>query len=159
MELTHLNNQGHGKMVDLGDKEETKRIAIAQSIISMNDEAYDAIIHQRLKKGDALSIAQVAGIQAVKQTSHLIPMAHPLSITSVDIHFYPDDEKKLIKIECEVHVFGKTGVEMEALCGASICALTIYDMAKALDKSMRIDDTYLCEKIGGKSGHYERVKD
>lgn len=159
MGLTHLNNQGHGKMVDVSNKNETQRIALAQAKISMNAEAYEAIIHQRLKKGDALAIAQVAGIQAVKQTSNLIPMAHPLMITSVDIQFYPNDEKQEIRIECEVHCFGKTGVEMEALSGASVCALTIYDMAKALDKSMRIDDIYLLEKQGGKSGHYERSQD
>lgn len=156
MTLTHLNDQGYGQMVDVSDKKESLREAIAHARISMNAEAYDAIVHQRIQKGDALAVAQVAGIQAAKLTSMLIPMTHPLALTKVDLSYSFDEKNHCIDIQSLVRCLGVTGVEMEALTAASTCALTIYDMAKALDKSMSISDIYLVKKTGGKSGEYLR---
>jgi cyclic pyranopterin monophosphate synthase len=156
MELTHINEQGRGQMVNVGDKSITSRAATAQAIIHMNELTYKAIMDKEVKKGDVLAVAQVAGIQAVKKTSELIPMAHPLFLTGINILFYPEVSNCSIRILCHVSCEGKTGVEMEALTGASVCALTIYDMAKALDPTMRITDIVLIEKKGGKSGHYVR---
>ena len=156
MTFTHINQHGYGKMVEVGDKEITHRMASAHAKISMNSETFTAIQRGQLKKGDVLAVAQVAGIQAVKRCSDLIPLAHPLMITGIDIDYSFDENTSAIHIECQVRCDGKTGVEMEALTGASVCALTIYDMAKALDKSMRIDEIYVMEKRGGKSGHYLR---
>ncbi len=157
MTFTHMNQQGYGKMVDVGDKDITHRIAKAQAKISMTHDSFRAIQLGHLKKGDVLAVAQVAGIQAVKRCADLIPMAHPLLLSGIDIDYQLDETTASIQIICTVRCDGKTGVEMEALMGASVCALTIYDMAKALDKSMRIDDVYVLEKIGGKSGHYQRT--
>lgn len=156
MTLTHLNDQGYGQMVDVSDKKESLREAIAHASISMSAEAYDAIVHQRIQKGDALAVAQVAGIQAAKLTSMLIPMTHPLALTKVDLSYSFDEKNHRIDIQSLVRCLGVTGVEMEALTAASTCALTIYDMAKALDKSMCISDIYLVKKTGGKSGEYLR---
>jgi len=156
MKLTHINEQGHGQMVDVTQKMITSRTAIAQAVIHMNEITYNAIMNKQMKKGDVLSVAQVGGIQAVKKTSELIPMAHPLLLTGINILFQQDDTNFSIKVVCKVTCEGKTGVEMEALTGATVCALTIYDMAKAMDSSMNITDIYLIEKIGGKSGHYVR---
>ena len=156
MELTHINEQGHGQMVDVSEKNISTRVASAQAVIHMNDKTYHAIMNKEMKKGDVLSVAQVAGIQAVKKTSELIPMAHPLLLTGINIMFYEDEKTHSIRIICTVKCEGKTGVEMEALTGASVSALTIYDMAKAMDPSMKITDIVLIEKKGGKSGHYVR---
>lgn len=156
MELTHINEQGHGQMVDVSEKNISTRVASAQAVIHMNDKTYHAIMNKEMKKGDVLSVAQVAGIQAVKKTSELIPMAHPLLLTGINIMFYEDEKTHSIRIICTVKCEGKTGVEMEALTGASVSALTIYDMAKAMDPSMKITDIVLIEKTGGKSGHYVR---
>ena len=156
MELTHINEQGRGQMVDVSSKDVTSRVASAQAIIQMNEKTFHAISNKEIKKGDVLSVAQVAGIQAVKKTSDLIPMSHPLLLTSINILFYEDEKSHSIRIVCTVSCEGKTGVEMEALTGASVSALTIYDMAKAMDPSMKITDIVLIEKKGGKSGHYVR---
>lgn len=156
MELTHINDQGRGQMVDVSSKDVTSRVASAQAIIQMNEKTFHAISNKEIKKGDVLSVAQVAGIQAVKKTSDLIPMSHPLLLTSINIRFYEDEKSHSIRIVCTVSCEGKTGVEMEALTGASVSALTIYDMAKAMDPSMKITDIVLIEKKGGKSGHYVR---
>ena len=156
MELTHINEQGHGQMVDVSEKNISTRVASAQAVIHMNDKTYHAIMNKEMKKGDVLSVAQVAGIQAVKKTSELIPMAHPLLLTGINIMFYEEEKTHSIRIICTVTCEGKTGVEMEALTGASVSALTIYDMAKAMDPSMKITDIVLIEKTGGKSGHYVR---
>jgi cyclic pyranopterin phosphate synthase len=156
MELTHINEQGRGQMVDVSSKDVTSRVASAQAIIHMNEKTFHAISNKEIKKGDVLSVAQVAGIQAVKKTSDLIPMSHPLLLTSINILFYEDEKSHSIRIVCTVSCEGKTGVEMEALTGASVSALTIYDMAKAMDPSMKITDIILIEKKGGKSGHYVR---
>lgn len=159
MSFTHFNEQGHGQMVDVSKKQITLRKAIATARIQMTAETYEAILEGRMKKGDVLAVAQVAGIQAVKKTSELIPMTHPLLLTGIDITFATNEYLHAIEIFCTVSCEGKTGVEMEALTGASVCALTIYDMAKAMDPSMRIDEIYLLEKEGGKSGHYVRQDD
>lgn len=156
MELTHINEQGHGQMVDVSEKNISTRVASAQAVIHMNDKTYHAIMNKEMKKGDVLSVAQVAGIQAVKKTSELIPMAHPLLLTGINIMFNEEENTHSIRIICTVKCEGKTGVEMEALTGASVSALTIYDMAKAMDPSMKITDIVLIEKKGGKTGHYVR---
>jgi cyclic pyranopterin phosphate synthase len=159
MTFTHFNEQGHGHMVDVSEKQITQRKAIATARIQMTSETYEAILEGRMKKGDVLAVAQVAGIQAVKKTSDLIPMTHPLLLTGIDITFATNEYLHAFEIFCTVSCEGKTGVEMEALTGATVCALTIYDMAKAMDPSMRIDEIYLLEKVGGKSGHYVRQDD
>lgn len=156
--LTHFNSEGRAKMVDISDKEVSSRVAIARSSIFISKEVYDAIQNQKIKKGDVLSVAQVAGIMAAKQTSSLIPMCHPIPISGVNITFdWEESEKDIeLKIQSEVKTVGSTGVEMEALTAASITALTIYDMCKAVDKSITIGSTYLLEKSGGKSGDFKR---
>jgi cyclic pyranopterin monophosphate synthase len=157
--LTHFNEDGRAKMVDIANKEATARTAIAMSSVQMSYEVYNAIQNQKIKKGDVLSVAQVAGIMAAKQTSSLIPMCHPISISGINITFNWKELQNNIElsIQTEVKTVGSTGVEMEALTAASITALTIYDMCKAVDKSMLIGSTYLLEKSGGKSGDYKRI--
>ncbi|MBU2701067.1 cyclic pyranopterin phosphate synthase [Sporomusaceae bacterium BoRhaA] len=158
MEFTHFNEAGHARMVDVSEKGDTVRIAIAQAIVHMKQTTLMAIKSGGIKKGDVLGVAQVAGIMGAKQTSTLIPMCHPLMLTSVDITFDIDEEKSWIVIRCQVKTTGKTGVEMEAMSGVSIAALTIYDMSKAVDRWMSITDIQLLEKAGGKSGHVMRDK-
>ena len=154
MELTHFNNEGHARMVDVTEKEVTCREAIAEGVVYMSEQTIQAIVDGNIKKGDVLSVAQVAGIMAAKKTSDIIPMCHPLMLTSVDISF--DVKKTEIGIRAIVKCKGETGVEMEALTAVSTAALTIYDMCKAIQKDMIIGDIKLLEKIGGKSGHYKR---
>jgi len=158
MDLTHLNKEGRAKMVDVTEKSDTVRIAKAISTISMKKETLKRIIDGGIKKGDVLSVSQVAGIMAAKKTSDIIPMCHPLLLTSVDISFNHDIEKNELYIESTVSLKGKTGVEMEALTAVSVAALTIYDMCKAIDKAIIIKETKLLEKTGGKSGTYRRNK-
>lgn len=143
-------------MVEVGEKEDTKRIAIARGSIKMDSKTMDIIKEGKMKKGDVLSVAQVAGIMAAKRTSENIPMCHNIFITGVDIDFCLDEEKFVIHIEALVRTIGKTGVEMEALNAVSTAALTIYDMCKAVDKGMVISDIRLIKKSGGKSGNYIR---
>lgn len=154
MELTHLNNEGRAKMVDVTDKAITNRLAVAEGIIYMDKETVDAITGGTVKKGDVLSVAQVAGIMATKKTSDIIPMCHPLMITGADISFEVKETSIIIRstVKCK----GETGVEMEALTGVSVAALTIYDMCKAIQKDMTIGEIKLVEKSGGKSGDYKR---
>ena len=154
MELTHFNNEGHARMVDVTEKEVTCREAIAEGVVYMSEQTIQAIVDGNIKKGDVLSVAQVAGIMAAKKTSDIIPMCHPLMLTSVDISF--NVKKTEIGIRATVKCKGETGVEMEALTAVSTAALTIYDMCKAIQKDMIIGDIKLLEKIGGKSGHYKR---
>jgi cyclic pyranopterin monophosphate synthase len=151
-ELTHLNSAGEAHMVDVGAKAETKRVAEAQALVSMSREAFDAIVQGNLKKGDALGTARIAGIMAAKRTSELIPLCHPIALTKVEITLTPDNGH--IRVQSHVECYGKTGVEMEALTAASVAALTIYDMAKAIDRSMVISDVQLLYKAGGKSGEF-----
>ncbi len=154
MKFTHFNEEGRAHMVEVGEKEDTKRVAIARGKIFMKKETIEMIKEGLIKKGDVLSVAQVGGIMGCKQTSNLIPMCHNINLTGVDIRF--NVEKDYIEIESEVKTVGKTGVEMEALTGVSIAALAIYDMCKAVDKNMVIDDIKLMKKTGGKSGIYIR---
>ena len=153
-ELTHFDSKGNAVMVDVTDKEITERVAVAGGVIAVNEEVYEAIKNGTAKKGDVLGTARIAGIMAAKKTSDLIPMCHPLMLTKVTIDFEYEDEKRQIKCICTAKLSGKTGVEMEALTGVSVALLTIYDMCKALDRSMRILDIHLMEKKGGKSGHF-----
>lgn len=156
MNLTHLNEEGRARMVDVSEKDDSARIAIAQAVVQMQSETLARIKTGGIEKGDVLAVAQVAGVMAAKQTASLIPMCHPLMLTSVDISFQFDEENSRIIIEARVKTTGKTGVEMEAMTAASIAALTIYDMSKAVDRWMVLSDVKLLEKAGGKSGHVQR---
>ena len=159
-EFTHINAQGNAKMVDVSDKSITKRTAVAHSSITVNEAIYKQIIEHTNKKGNVLNTAQIAGIMAAKNTSTIIPMCHPLSLTGIDIAFEWDTTSSYtLNIEATGSTLGKTGVEMEALTAASATALTVYDMTKALDKGMVIGETYLISKSGGKSGDYQRASD
>lgn len=153
MELTHFNEQGRARMVDVSKKQVTSRTAAARSRVQMDPETLTAIKAGRISKGDVLAVAQVAGIMAAKQTSAWIPMCHPLPLTGVDISF-SDNSKDELYIEATVKTTGKTGVEMEALTAVSAAALTVYDMCKALQKDMIIGPTLLVSKSGGKNGDY-----
>tara|TARA_R110002072_G_scaffold79652_1_gene183558 strand:- start:1080 stop:1562 length:483 start_codon:yes stop_codon:yes gene_type:complete len=154
--LTHQDDDGRIRMVDVGGKDETERRAVATGRITMNQTAYQAIRDGQGPKGDALKTAELAGIMAAKKTSDLIPLCHPLPITKAKVAISASDEISGFIIRAEVRTRGRTGVEMEALTAVSVAALTIYDMAKALDKSMRISDIVLQQKTGGKSGDYQR---
>lgn len=157
MKLTHFNEEGRAHMVEVGDKDDTKRIAIARGSISMKRDTVEMIRNGMIEKGDVLSVAQIAGIMGAKRTSELIPMCHNISLTGMDIRFNILDTG--IEIESEVRTTGKTGVEMEALTAVSIAALTIYDMCKAVDKDMEVGAIGLIKKTGGKSGEYIREED
>lgn len=150
MNFTHFNEKGRAHMVEVSDKRDTLRLAIARSVVYMKAETVKAITSSEIKKGDVLSVAQVAGIMGAKKTSELIPMCHPLMLTGVDLDFAVFEDR--IEIEGQVKTYGKTGVEMEALSAVTLAALTIYDMCKAVDKEMVIGNTYLAHKSGGKSG-------
>lgn len=154
--LSHFDHNGNAIMVDVSEKNITERTAVARGKIKVNPEIMDAIIHQKSKKGDVLGVARVAGIMAVKQTSSLIPMCHTLCINKCSVDFLVGEEEGEVTAICTVKVDGKTGVEMEALTGVSVALLTIYDMCKAIDKSMEITEIHLERKTGGKSGDYER---
>jgi len=151
--LTHFDEEGASRMVDVGNKDITERIAVASAKIKMKPETFRLVMDKKMQKGDVLEVARVAGIMAAKQTSDLIPLCHPLNITSVKIDF-ENNSKDTIEIFAEVRVAGKTGVEMEALTSASVCAITIYDMCKSADKEMVIQDIHLAKKTGGKSGTF-----
>ena len=153
-DFTHLDEDGRVRMVDVGDKNATKRVAVVGGRIFMQPETLERIMDARVKKGNVLEAARIAGVMAAKKTSDLIPMCHPLNITHARIDFDFDRENNAIDIEAEVSLTGKTGVEMEALTAASVAALTIYDMCKSYDKGMKISDIYLKSKSGGKSGTY-----
>ena len=152
--LTHLDEEGKAHMVDVGQKTITKRVAVARGRVQMEPETLRLIREGAMKKGDVLTVAQIAGIQAAKQTHNLIPMCHPLMLNHISLSFTFNEEDSNIEIEGRVRVSGKTGVEMEALTAVSVAALTIYDMAKAVDRGMRITDIGVVEKRGGKSGDY-----
>ena len=157
--LTHFDAEGNAVMVDVGGKAETERVAYAAGKITMSGEAFAKVKGGEMAKGDVLGIARVAGIMAAKQVDRLIPLAHPLLITKVNIDFCLQAEDNSIEIFSTVGIYGKTGVEMEALTAVSVAALTIYDMCKAVDKSMVIGDIRLLKKTGGKSGTYIRKDD
>ncbi len=151
--LTHIDENGTSRMVDVSEKEVTERMAVAHARVTMKPETFKLIMDKKVTKGDVLGVARVAGIMAAKKTNELIPMCHPLSINSVKID-YKNNNQDSIEITSEVKVSAKTGVEMEALTAASICALTIYDMCKSADRSMLISEVYLVKKSGGKSGTF-----
>lgn len=156
-DFTHFNEQGRAKMVDVSNKETSTRVAIAHSSIQVNEKIYNQIQNGKNKKGDVLGTAQIAGIMAAKNTSQLIPMCHPLQLTGVDIKFNWDvEDLNILNITATVKTKGQTGVEMEALTAASVSALTIYDMCKAVDKGMIIGETYLSHKSGGVNGDFNR---
>ena len=155
--LTHLDERGAARMVDVSDKAVTARSATAQAIVEMKPETLDLILSGTAKKGDVLATARIAGIMAAKKTSDLIPLCHPLAIAKAEVEFTPQGDAMLM-IAATVKVEGKTGVEMEALTAASVAALTVYDMCKAVDRGMRIRDICLVEKTGGKSGRYTQSK-
>ncbi len=152
--LTHFDKSGNARMVDVSDKNKTERVAIAVSRIKVSEETLNLIKAGKIGKGDVLGVARVAGIMACKQTSNLIPMCHPLMISSCNIDFEINEELTCIDIKATVKIVDKTGVEMEALTAATIAALTIYDMCKAVDKKMVIEGTHLLKKTGGKSGEF-----
>lgn len=157
--MTHFDDKGNAVMVDVSEKDVTSRVAVASGLIRVNDEVMQAVVNGTSKKGDVLGVARIAGIMAVKQTSNLIPMCHTLLISKCEILFEINEEKNEILARCLVKVEGKTGVEMEALTGVSVTLLTIYDMCKAIDKTMEISEIRLEEKDGGKSGHFVNIKE
>jgi cyclic pyranopterin phosphate synthase len=152
--LTHINESGRAKMVDVGEKDETLRIATARGRVTMLPETFERIVNGGVKKGDVLAVAQVAGIMGAKRTSDLVPMCHPIFLTGVDMTFMPDEARAAIEIEAVAKTIGRTGVEMEALSAVTTAALTIYDMVKAMDRTMVIEDVRLVQKSGGKSGDF-----
>lgn len=152
--FTHFDENGNAIMVDVSEKKETTRVAVAVSNISASKETIQKIKDNKIEKGDVLGVARVAGISASKKTWDLIPMCHPLLISSSSVDFEIDEEKSKIKVISTVKITGKTGVEMEALTSCTVASLTIYDMCKAVDKKMIIENTYLLKKTGGKSGEF-----
>ncbi|WP_461210631.1 cyclic pyranopterin monophosphate synthase MoaC [Desulfocurvus sp. DL9XJH121] len=152
--LTHVDEAGDARMVDVGDKTPTKRVAVAETVVRLAPETYSLLVGGALPKGDALGTAKVAGVLAAKSTHQLIPMCHPLPLSYVDVRFFPDEASNSIRVEAEARTTGVTGVEMEALTAAQVAALTIYDMCKAVQKDIVIDGCRLLSKTGGKSGEY-----
>ena len=156
MKLTHFDKKGKSQMVDVSKKKETIRVAVARSRVLMKSQTFRMINNREIAKGDVFEVARLAGIMAAKRTAELIPLCHPLKITSINIDFRNDNKKNMIEIQTTVKASDKTGVEMEALTAASIAALTIYDMCKSVDREMEIREICLLEKSGGKSGHFIR---
>ncbi|NLP43591.1 MAG: cyclic pyranopterin monophosphate synthase MoaC [Peptococcaceae bacterium] len=154
--LTHFNQEGRAKMVDVSNKADTERVAVARGEIRMKPETLALVKDKALAKGDVLAVSQVAAVMGAKKTAEIIPMCHPLFLSGIDVSFTIDEEQSKIDIEARVKTTGKTGVEMEALTAVSIAALTIYDMCKAAEKDMVIGNIYLQSKSGGKSGSYNR---
>ena len=155
--LSHLDIQGNAQMVDVSDKGQTERIAVATGQVSMDPKTLELIDSGGHKKGDVIAVARIAGIQAAKRCSELIPLCHPLMLTSINVELVISREKSAVLIESSCKLNGQTGVEMEALTAVSVAALTIYDMCKAVDKNMVIEGICLQEKSGGRSGHYQRA--
>lgn len=155
-DFSHLDGSGRGRMVEVGEKEVTRREALARGWVSMNPETLARIQEGGVAKGDVLGVAQVAGIMGAKRTHELIPLCHPLRLSGVDLDFRPDPGESRVHIEARVRADERTGVEMEALTAVSAAALTLYDMCKALDRDMTIGGIRLVEKSGGRSGHYSR---
>jgi cyclic pyranopterin phosphate synthase len=153
--LTHLDETGQAKMVDVGRKSDSERLAVARGAVIMEPDTLQLIKEGALKKGDVLTLAEVAGIMAAKRTSELIPLCHPLLLNKIDVSCTVNEETSCVEIQASVRVHGKTGVEMEALTAVSVAALTIYDMAKAVDRGMRLTDIRVVYKEGGKSGIFQ----
>jgi len=155
--LTHFNADGDAHMVNVGDKPQTHRVAVAAGDIHMLENTFNLILQGGHKKGDVLAIARIAGIMAAKKTAELIPLCHPLPISHIDIQLRPDPDSYSIQCQARVETINQTGVEMEALMAVQICLLTIYDMCKAVDRSMTINSVQVLEKSGGKSGDWLRT--
>ena len=155
-DFTHFNDQGRAKMVDVGQKERTCRTAVAAARVLVNDETFALIKTGGMKKGDVLTVAQIAGIMGAKRTPDMIPMCHPIIIDGIDLDIFLDEDRKSVEIKATVSCMGRTGVEMEALTAASTAALTVYDMCKAVQKDIIITDIRLLEKTGGVHGDYQR---
>ena len=153
--LTHIDSQGHAHMVDVSEKDITTRVAHAEAFVEMMPETLALITQGKHKKGDVLAVARIAGIQAAKKCSDLIPLCHPLMLTKVGVDLIPEVEFNRVRIRTMCKLNGRTGVEMEALCAASVAALTLYDMCKAVDRGMTINGLRVMEKQGGKSGHWQ----
>lgn len=158
-DFTHFNPQGRAKMVDVGDKPSTRRTAAAAARVLVNEETFRLIQTGGMKKGDVLTVAQIAGIMGAKRTPDLIPMCHPILLDGVDLSLMLDEDRKSVEIAATVSCGGSTGVEMEALAAASIAALTVYDMCKAVQKDMVITDVRLLDKTGGVHGDYHRKEE
>ena len=154
-DFTHFDEKGNARMVDVSDKAVTRRTATAQGKISVSRDLMDTILSKSVKKGDVLTVAQVAGIMSTRRTADLIPMAHPLGLMHANVTFEIDEEACEIKVLCTAVCEGKTGVELEALTGVSVALLTIYDMCKSVDRRMVMGDIHLIEKTGGKSGDFK----
>ena len=152
--LTHLGQRGQARMVDVGDKAVTARVAVAEGRVVMTAQTLETVLAGDAKKGDVLGAARIAGIMAAKRTHELIPLCHPLPVSQIAVDIEPDRTLPGLRVQAQVKVSGKTGVEMEALTAVSVACLTIYDMAKAIERGMRIDGIRLIEKTGGKSGRY-----
>ena len=152
MSLTHVDEQGRARMIDVTEKQDTHRVAIARGEVLMLAETLRLVAQNQIAKGDVLTVAQVAGIMAAKQTSQLIPMCHPLMLTGIEVRLALNEPEHKVEIEATVSTAGKTGVEMEALTAVSVAALTVYDMCKAVDRGMRIHAVRLVRKSGGRSG-------
>ncbi len=154
--LSHIDEQGRVRMVDVTGKDVTQRVATARGVVTMRAETLAAIAEGQIPKGDVLTVARIAGIMAAKKTSELIPMCHPLNISGVEVKLTPHEEPPSVEIEATLRIAGKTGVEMEALTAVSVAGLTIYDMCKAVDREMTVGEIRLMHKSGGKSGTFER---
>lgn len=154
-DLTHFDSSGNARMVDVGGKIESERLAVARGTVKLQAETLQLIEQRRIRKGDVLAVAQLAGIMAAKRTADLIPLCHPLPLTSVDLVLKCNPATCQIEIEASCRVFGRTGVEMEALTAVTVAALTVYDMCKSADRSMSIGDVRLVHKSGGKSGTFD----
>ena len=158
-DFTHFNEQGRAKMVDVGEKPVSERTAVAAARVLVNERTFELIKTGGMKKGDVLTVAQIAGVMGAKRTPDLIPMCHPILIDGINLRLTLDDERKSVEIEASVSCGGKTGVEMEALTAVSTAALTVYDMCKAVQKDMVITDIRLLKKTGGVHGDFERSED
>ncbi|MDG2049954.1 MAG: cyclic pyranopterin monophosphate synthase MoaC [Myxococcota bacterium] len=154
--LTHLDAQGRARMVDVGEKPVTHRLAVAQGEVHMRPETLSRIVEGTVAKGDVLATARIAGIQAAKKTSDWIPLAHPLPLDAVEVSLTPDPERALLRVQAQVQTHWRTGVEMEALVAVSAAALTVYDMCKAIDRGMHVESVGLLRKRGGRSGDFDR---
>ncbi|MFZ5564988.1 MAG: cyclic pyranopterin monophosphate synthase MoaC [Thermodesulfobacteriota bacterium] len=154
-EFTHIDANGNVRMVDVSDKKDTHRKALARGLVRMKAETLEMVLGGGVKKGNVLETARIAGVMAAKKTRDLVPMCHPINITHAAVDFTPDAAGNSIEITAEVRTFGKTGVEIEAVTAVAVAAVTVYDMCKSYDRGMVISDIRLVEKLGGKSGHYK----
>jgi cyclic pyranopterin phosphate synthase len=156
--MTHIDEKGRVRMVDVTEKEATERTAVASAVVLLRQRTVDMILKREMSKGNVLETARIAGIMAAKKTAELIPMCHPLNLSHAQVDFFPETDPARVTIRARVRLTGRTGVEMEALTAVTVAALTLYDMCKAVDREMRITDVQLMEKTGGKSGTFRRSK-